>query len=440
MIVLDPPTISTMTFFISFFILVLAGVPLAIALGLSSIVIASTIVTIDPYLLIKAFYQPFQSFSLIAIYLFVSMGVIFSETGLTSLLVDLLYPVLGRKRYGLPFMVIIGSALFGLLTGSAVATAGAFAGLLGGEMIRKKFPREHTIAVVSVAAPLGALIPPSIPALILAISTNTSVLTNFAVVGGIGILYTFILLVWEGIIVNKRKLGEIYEEPTQKRYSYTKNILKAAPIALVPLGVLGGIYSGLVSVSEAGAIGVVVSLLLALAYRRLNLKSLRKIMIQSAATTGTVYLLISTSYMVSYVWSMSKVYVVLNGVLQQISLISVILTLFVVEIILLIMGMFVDLIIFNITLAPVLAAILRPMGINPYLINGIFALGNLIGTVTPPVGTVLATACGALKEPLNSKVFKEVWFMLIPATILYVLMIFIPDIALWLPKLLGLRL
>jgi TRAP-type C4-dicarboxylate transport system permease large subunit len=104
------------------------------------------------------------------------------------------------------------------------------------------------------------------------------------------------------------------------------------------------------------------------------------------------------------------------------------------------MGMFIDLIIFNITLAPVLATILRPMGISPYLVNGIFALGNLIGTVTPPVGTVLATACGALKIPLNSRIFKEAFFMLIPSIILYVLMVFIPDIALWLPKLLGLRL
>ncbi|MEM0002343.1 MAG: TRAP transporter large permease subunit [Desulfurococcaceae archaeon] len=440
MIPLDTPTLATLTFFISFFILVLAGVPLAVSLGLCSVIIASTIITIDPYLLIKAFYQPFQSFSLIAIYLFVAMGVIFSETGLTSLLIDLLYPVLGRKRYGLPFMVIIGSAIFGLLTGSAVATAGAFAGLLGGEMIRKKFPKEHALAVVSVAAPLGALIPPSIPALVLSVSTNTSVLTNFAVVGGIGILYTIILLIWEAVVVTRRKIGEVYKEDSTRKDSYLKNILKAAPIALVPIGVLGGIFMGLVSVSEAGAIGVIVSLLIAIAYRRLNLSTLRKIAIQSASTTAVVYFLISTSYMVSYVWSMSKVYVVLDSMLQQISVISVTLTLLVVEVILLIMGMFIDLIIFNITLAPVLATILRPMGISPYLVNGIFALGNLIGTVTPPVGTVLATACGALKIPLNSRIFKEVFFMLIPSIILYVLMVFIPDIALWLPKLLGLRL
>jgi C4-dicarboxylate transporter DctM subunit len=440
MIPLDTPTLATLTFFISFFILVLAGVPLAVSLGLCSVIIASTIITIDPYLLIKAFYQPFQSFSLIAIYLFVAMGVIFSETGLTSLLIDLLYPVLGRKRYGLPFMVIIGSAIFGLLTGSAVATAGAFAGLLGGEMIRKKIPKEHALAVVSVAAPLGALIPPSIPALVLSVSTNTSVLTNFAVVGGIGILYTIILLIWEAVVVTRRKIGEVYKEDSTRKDSYLKNILKAAPIALVPIGVLGGIFMGLVSVSEAGAIGVIVSLLIAIAYRRLNLSTLRKIAIQSASTTAVVYFLISTSYMVSYVWSMSKVYVVLDSMLQQISLISVTLTLLVVEVILLIMGMFIDLLIFNITLAPVLATILRPMGISPYLVNGIFALGNLIGTVTPPVGTVLATACGALKIPLNSRVFKEVFFMLIPSIILYVLMVFIPDIALWLPKLLGLRL
>lgn len=434
---MDAPTLATVSFFVVFFTLALAGVPLAIALGLGSLLVAIIAGSVYPFLIIKAFYQPFSSFALISIFLFVFMGAVFQKTGLASLLVELLYPVVGRKRYGLPYIAILGSALFGLLTGSAVATAATFTGLLGYEMMKKKYPKEHVAALLASAGPLGALIPPSIPAIVLSVSTNTSVLTNFAVVGSLGIVVTILLLIWEAIIATKRGYGE----PETTRYSPRQiigNILKASPIALVPISVLGSIYVGLLSVSEAGAIGGAVSLALALAYRKLTPRALLDTLVTSASTTASVFFLISTSYMLSYVWSMSKVYAVINSVLTSSSIISPYLTLLLVVIILLILGMFLDLIIFNITLAPVVAAVLRPMGINPYHVNAIFALGNLIGTVTPPIGTVLFTAVKALNSSIDSKILKEAWIMLVPYIVLYFILILVPDIALWLPKLLGL--
>lgn len=439
MLGVETPVLATASFFIVFFALAFAGVPLAMALGLGSLVVAVIVGSVYPYLIVKAFYQPFSSFALIAIFLFVFMGAVFQMTGLASLLVQLLYPIIGRKRYGIPFIGIIGSAIFGLLTGSAVATAATFSTLLGGEMEKRKYPRDHVVAVLAAAGPLGALIPPSIPALVLSVSTNTSVLTNFAVVGSIGVIATIVLLVWEAIISTKRKYGE----PDTTKYTFKQiltNVLKAAPLASVPLGVLGSIYTGLLSVSEAGAIGGLISLILALAYKRLNFRTLRDIVVSSATTTASVFFLISTSYMLSYVWSMSKVYVVLNEAFVSMSYISPLLTLLAVVVLLLILGMFLDLIIFNITLAPVIAAVLRPMGINPYHVNAIFALGNLIGTVTPPIGTVLFTTVKAVGGSVDAKVMKEAWVMLIPYLIIYFLLILIPDLALWLPKLLGLPL
>lgn len=437
MIAIDPPVLATMSFFATFFLLAFMGLPLAISLGLSSLVVASIVGRLYPHLIIKAYYQPFSSFALIAIYLFVFMGIVFQKSGLATLLVQLLQPILGRKRYGIPLIVILGSAMFGLLTGSAVATAATFATLLGHEMVKRKYPKPHVISVISVAGPLGALIPPSIPALVLSIATNTSVLTNFAVVGGIGVVATVVLLIWEAFIASKYKYGEISMEKYTTRQILV-NILKALPIMLVPISVLGSIYAGVLSVSEAGAIGGLVSLVLALAYRKLNFKILRDIMVDSASITASVFFLISTSYMLSYVWSVSKVYVVLNDIFIQISRISPYLTLLVVTLVLLVLGMFIDLIIFNITLAPVIAAILRPLGINPYHVNALFAFGNLIGTVTPPVGTVLITAVKAMGSQVDPVTMKETWMMLVPYLILYFLIIVVPEIALWLPKLLGL--
>ncbi|MEM1702946.1 MAG: TRAP transporter large permease subunit [Zestosphaera sp.] len=439
MLGIEPPILATASFFVVFFALAFTGIPLAIALGLSSLVVTAIVGRVYPYLIVKAYYQPFSSFALIAIFLFVFMGVVFQKTGLASLLVQLLYPLVGRKRYGIPYIGIIGSAIFGLLTGSAVATAATFSLLLGSEMEKRRYPREHVAAVLASAGPLGALIPPSIPALVLSVATNTSVLTNFAVVGSLGIVATISLLIWESIISNKYKYGEV-DTSKYPAKTIVVNMLRALPLLSVPIGVLGSIYTGLLSVSEAGAIGGLISLILAIAYRRLNFKILCDILITSAATTASVFFLISTSYMLSYVWSMSKVYVVLNNILVSVSQISPLLTLLFTVVLLLILGMFLDLIIFNITLAPVIAAVLRPIGINPYHINAIFALGNLIGTVTPPIGTVLFTTVKAIGASIDSKIMKEAWVMLVPYLILYLLLIVVPDLALWLPKLLGLPL
>jgi len=437
MIVIDTPTLATISFFLAFFGLTFAGVPLAISLGLSSLITAFVVGGVSPYLLVKAFYYPFSSFTLIAIYLFVFMGVVFYRTGLASLLVELLHPLLGRRRFGLPVISILASAMFGLLTGSAVATAGTFSALLGKEMEKKNYPREHVVALISAAAPLGALIPPSIPALVLSVSTNTSVLTNFAVVGALGIELTIFLVIFEIFLCEKRKYG-VTEALTYTRRQFLINILKALPLLAVPLGVLGSIYLGFLSVSEAGAVGGFLALVLAAAYRRLNRETFINIAVDSASTTASVFFLISASYMLSYVWGMAKVYVVVNNFLTFLSGIAPVLTLIAVAILLLILGMFMDLIIFNITLAPIIIAALKPLGVNPYHVNALFAVGNLIGTVTPPVGTVLATTVKIMNTQIDSKVIKETWILLIPNLIQYVLIIFIPDLALWLPRLLGL--
>jgi len=436
---MDTLSIAIITFFAVFFLFAFAGVPLAFSLGISSIIVALVVGGVSPYLLVKAFYYPFQSFSLVAIYLFVAMGIIFYRTGLASLLVDSLRPLIGRKRYGLPLLAVLTSAIFGLLTGSAVATAATMGTFIGREMEKRGYPKAFTAAVIANAAPLGALIPPSIPALVLAISTNTSVLTNFAVVGAIGIELTILLSIAVIILSQRRKYG-IIEERAYTRREVIINALKALSIAIVPISVLGSIYSGLLSVSEAGAAGVVSGLLLAAAYRRLNLRILYDILKDSAISTASVFLLISASYMVSYVWGISKVYVALNNAFASLAVISPLLTLLAVAGFLLVMGMFIDLIIFNITLAPIIVAILRPLDINPYHINAIFALGNLIGTVTPPVGTVLAMACKVLDASIDADIIRETWLLLVPSIVIWILVIFVPQASLWLPQLLGLRL
>lgn len=267
------------------------------------------------------------------------------------------------------------------------------------------------------------------------IQINTA-LTNFAVAGGIGILATALLLAYESLIVNKYKYGEVVAE----RYSAREiviNVLKALPLMAVPIGFLLGIYLGVFSITEAGALGSFIALVLAAVYKRLNKHVLYNILVKSAASAATVFLLLSTSYMLSYVWSMTKVYVALNNIFRPLATMSTHLLLLFVAAPLFIFGMFIDLMVFNVTLAPVLAALLRPFGVSVLHLNALFLLGNMIGVVTPPVGAALAVACRVAGIKLDLVVMKETLKLVMPYVILYVITIFVPDVALWLPKVFG---
>ncbi|MEM0060232.1 MAG: TRAP transporter large permease subunit, partial [Desulfurococcaceae archaeon] len=131
---------------------------------------------------ISAIMIPLSSFPLLGVFLFVLMGVIFEKTRLTEVIVDALEPLVGRVKGGLGVVVTVGCAFYGLLTGAVAATAAAFSRLMGFEMEKRGYPKEFTAAVITSSAPLGAFIPPSIPAIIIATATGTSVFTMFMVV------------------------------------------------------------------------------------------------------------------------------------------------------------------------------------------------------------------------------------------------------------------
>lgn len=422
-------------FFAAFFIFLFLGVPITFSLGASgtlTLLLSGKQLT----LLTKSIFSPFESFTLLAIFLFTLMGVIFEKTGLASLLTEALMPIVGRFRGGLALVTTYGSALFGALTGSANATCATFSKLMGPEMVKKGYPKPWTAAVIASASPLGQLIPPSITCIVLGVVTGTSIGALFMVDLSIGILTLLFMTILILIMAAKRDFGGDTKKYTQKEI--IQQLVKALPLAGVPLLVIGGMYGGMFTPTEAGAIGSLISLILALAYRKLTARSFYEIIIDSAATTGMVLLLIAASYIVSYVMSFTGITKWFISFLTGLSGKGVYIGLFFLVGILLVMGCFIDLIVLCIVLAPTAVAALAPLGVNPYEINAIFLIGNLIGIITPPVGVALFTSSYVLNEKIE-KVSKEIVPFIIMYIIITIIICLFPNSVLWLPRLLGLN-
>jgi C4-dicarboxylate transporter DctM subunit len=433
----DPGVVITL-FFVLFFIFTFLGIPITFSLGLSGL-IAFLLGGAKLSLAFKAVFMPYASFTMLAIYLFMFMGIVFQKTRLASLLIDALEPLVGRVRGGLAIVNVLASALFGTLTGSANATAATFSRLMGPEMVRKGYPKPFVVSVIAASAPLGSFIPPSITGIVLSVATNTSVLTNFMAGAAIGFIVITVLILTILVIAHRSKghsFGSL--EVRYSRREVVMRLIRAVPLITVPLVVLGGIYFGVFSVTEGGAAGCLAALLLALAYRRLTIKSLYEVLLESAAGTGMVMLLVGVSYLMSYTMSLTGLNSAFINTLRYIaSISSPYIALLVLVAILLALGCFIDVIVLCIAMAPFAVLALVPLGVNVYHINALFLAGNLIGNVTPPVGTVLFIALQSLNEKMEN-VVKVLTPFIVAYIIVYLMITFIPELVLWFPRLLGL--
>jgi len=434
---IDPGVVISL-FFVLFFIFVLLGIPITFSLGLSGL-IALLLGGAKLSLAFKATFMPYASFTMLAIYLFMCMGIVFQKTGLASLLIDAFEPLIGRVKGGLAIVNVLASAFFGTLTGSANATAATFSRLMGPEMMKRGYPKPFVASVIAASAPLGSFIPPSITGIVLSVATNTSVITNFIVGAAIGLIVITILILTILVFTHRSK-GYSFSS-LEVRYSRKEiiiRIIKAIPLITVPLVVLGGIYFGVFSVTEGGAAGCLAAFILTIVYRRLSIKLLYEILLESAAGTGMVMLLVGVSYLMSYTMSLTGLNKVFIDMLRSIALTtSPYVALLVLVAILLALGCFIDVIVLCIAMAPFATLALVPLGVNVYHINALFLTGNLIGNVTPPVGTVLFITLQSLNEKMENVVKALIPFIVAYITV-YLMITFIPELILWLPRLLGL--
>lgn len=418
----------------TFALSIIIRVPVAFALFFSAIITA-IIAGLDPLVIVQQFVVPFGNESLLAIFTFVALGVFMEKTGVARDLVEFLDNLVGHIHGGLGVASAIASMFYGTLTGSVTSTVAAIGAITVPEMKKRGYAGSFSVATVSSAGILGSLIPPSIVGIIYGFTTNTSIIGVFMATIGPAILYTTLLSIV--IVFISRKRGYRGKEERESFREIFKHFARVLPTLCVPLGVLGSIYMGIASPTEAGITGtVLVILLAAVFYRSLNLPTLKSALLETAIVTSVVMFLIAASYSLSYILTYAGILKAFTNFLLSVSS-NIIVTLLLINLLLLFLGCIMDATPIIILLAPTISVALVQLGLHPLHVAAFFLFNVLVGLITPPVGTALFTGCAVGREKVE-EVIKDLLPLFACAVATLLLVAYVPEVSLLIPKILGL--
>lgn len=422
---------------VSFLALLLMNVPIAVCLGVATLVTMYSLGTIpSEYVFAQRMANGIASFPLLAIPFFVLSGVLMGEGGMARRLMDFANNLVGGLRAGLCYVNTLTCMLFGAVSGSATAAVSSIGGFMIPEMERKGYGRDFSIALTTTSATTGLLIPPSNIMIVYAVvAGNVSVAALFmaGVVPGIVI---GLLLMLTSFAMQARKSGSAPRKAFSARAA-AFSFLGAIPSIFLMVIVLGGILGGVFSATEASAVAVLYALIIGcLVYREVKLADLPRIFLKSARTTSVVMFLIGASQAMSWVLAFENIPQTVSTALLAISD-NPIITLLVINLLLLAVGTFMDMTPAVLIFTPIFLPAMLQMGMDPVHF-GILLITNLcIGLCTPPVGTCLFVGCGVGKSSLV-KVLPSLIPLFLAMVVGLLLITFIPGLSLWLPRLLGL--
>jgi C4-dicarboxylate transporter DctM subunit len=419
----------------SFGVLLAIGVPIAVCLGLAAILaLVMTGTNVSLIVAAQTMFNGVNSYSLMAIPFFILCGNMMSGGGLSKKLVDFIKIFLGRIKGGLSIVTIVASMFFAAISGSCPATTAAIGGVMIPEMNKTGYDKKFSAATAAAGGIVGQIIPPSIPMVTYAVLAEVSVSTLFLTGFGPGILLGLLMMGYAYYYSRKNNVPVIDIKISGKIiWEGFKDSIWAL---IMPVIILGGIYSGLFTPTEAGAIAAVYGFLVGMfVYKSLTLEKLPKIIVDTAVASSVIMLIMGTVATFNYVLTIGQIpQIIANSLLSLTTNKYIILILF--NIVVLIAGMFMSSSAAIALLTPILLPILTSVGINKYLIGIIFIVNMGIGMITPPVGNCLYVACniGNIKfEPLVKATMPYVW-----VSIIGLLMItFIEPISMFLVYLIG---
>lgn len=418
--------------FVCLIVLLLGGIPIAACIG-GATVIAMITSGLPLLNFASKVYSSVNSFTLMAVPFFMFAGSLMATGGMSRRLIRLASALVGWITGGLTHVMILASAFFAALSGSAPATCAAIGGMMIPEMKKKGFPAEFSAAVQCVAGTIGPIIPPSIPMVVYAICAGESVGALFA--GGIipGLIYAACLMVVSGLICKKKGFGA--ESKTKYDGHETWEAFKDAIWALlVPVIVLGGIYSGVFTPTEAGAVAAAYGLIAGFfIYRELTFKDLLKILIDTAANTSLVLLIIGCAGAFTWVLTIKGIAAAVGAWFAAASsgkAIFMALTI----ILLLFMGCFMECCASVLMVVPILLPVATSLGISPIYFGVITVMALSLGMATPPVGEDLYIAASIAGIKFEQEV-KYVLPMVGAAIMAIVICAIFPDLVMFIPTL-----
>ena len=423
----------TALLFISMIVLLIVGVPIAFVLCGSSIIAILSTGDIHNAIVIQRMFSGSRSFTLLAIPFFVLAGSLMSSGGISKRLVNLCNSLFGHISGGLAMVAIITCAFFAAISGSSAATAAAVGTIIIPEMLKHKYDKDFAGATVASSAELGVIIPPSIGLIQYGVATGTSISDLFMAGFLPGIFICLVLCVVAHFLCKKQGFEPSKKATRQEKIQAFKDAILAI---LMPVIILGGIYSGVFTPTEAAVIAVFYGLIVGVfVYKEIKLSDIPRILTDSAITMSTVLLIMSASTI--FGWILTKLQIpqaVAKGFLGISA--SKYIFLLLVNVLLLFIGMFCEAGAAMVILAPLLAPVAQTLGID--LVHfGIIMMANLaIGMMTPPVGVNLYVVCDTAKVKIEGMFpYLVKYFLALVAGVLIIT--YVPQLSLLLVNLFG---
>ncbi len=420
---------------IAFVFFMFFGMPLSFSMIFSCLVYL-LMAGKDLYLLVHQMFTGIDTFTLMAIPFFMLAGELMVYSGTAEKLLDFANLLVGRFRGGLAYVNVLASMLFGGCSGSALSDVAGL-GKLEIEMMEKGgYSKEFSTALTVTSSIQGPLIPPSIPMVLIGAVTGTSIgglLLGGAIPGILaGASQAFVVF----LIARKRNFGRF-----EQRLSFsekTRIIFGSIPFLFMPIIILGGIIGGIFTPTEASAVAVAYGLILTFAYqgRSLDWKALARVFMRAGTMAGALLMLSAASNIFSWVLAAEKVPDMFANLLLSISDNRYVI-LFIINIFLLIWGMFMDMLPAIVILAPILFPLTQKLGIHPIHFGVVMGYNLIVGLITPPYGSALFTGAIVSGLPMEKIVRETVPFIIASIAILF-LITYVPQSVMFLPTLFGL--
>ena len=416
---------------VAMLVLLLLRLPVAISMLLPCLLYVVWSPDITLGVALQQTVSPINSFPLLAVPLFIMTGYLSNAAGLADRLFRMLLTLFKGVPGNLGFVNVFSSLMFSWMSGAAIADAAGLGSVLVPAMKKRGYDEKFALGLTGASSLIGPIMPPSIPAIVYAVSANVSVEKLFFAGVIPALVLTSILCVF---VYRDAKKNPLREEASALNLTVLEAIQSAIPVLLTPVIILGGILGGVFTPTEAAAAAVMWILILSLCYRSLSFQAFQGVLVKTTTTTGSIMLIVAAAGLFGWVIAREQgPQAVTEAVLQFTDNPFVFLLL--INLALLVTGMFLEPVAALLITVPVVLPAAMEFGIDPLHLGIVMILNLVLGLLTPPVGLVLYVLSSVTGASVQSVTRGTVPF-LIPLLITLLLITFVPALSLWLPSLL----
>lgn len=424
---------------ILFFFLLLMGIPVSFSIISSALV--TIIMFLNPqfgmFISAQKLVSGIDSFTLLAVPFFILAGQLMSSGGIARRLINLAMLFLGKVPGSLALTNIAGNAMFGSLSGSGIAAATAIGGVMNPLEKEQGYDEGFSAATNIATAPVGQLIPPTNSFIVYSAASGGASVATLFMAGWIpGLLWAFLCMVVAFLYAKKH--GYVVKRSEKLTGAeIAKTVWDAIPSLLLIVIIIGGILSGYFTPTEASGVAVIYAFILsAFVYKSIKMSDIKDILVSAATMTTIVMLIIGASSVLSFVLSFTGLPQAISNLMLGISSNKIVILLLI-NVVLLVVGTFMDMAPALLIFTPIFMPVITSIGMDPIQFGVMMVMNLSIGTITPPVGSVLFVGCSVAKLRVEDVVSKLMpYFAAILVSLLFIT--FVPAFSTWLPSVLGL--